>query len=61
MINDSIIEYSGIVLYNIIISHINMVRNEIVDHVVVEWLILLKKWAAPKVAKGGFMFFARHS
>jgi hypothetical protein len=43
MINDSIIEYSGILLYNIIISHINMVRNEIADRVVVELLILLKK------------------
>ncbi len=58
MINDSIIDYSRILLYNII-SH-NVVRNEIADHVVVELLILLKKWAAPKVAKGGFLFFARH-
>ncbi len=58
MINDSIIEYSSILLYNIIISHINMVRNEIADSVVVELLLIR---AAPKVAQGGFTFFARHS
>ncbi len=43
MINDIIIDYSGILLYNIIISHTSVVRNEIAGCVVVELLILLKK------------------
>jgi hypothetical protein len=54
MINDSIIEYRGILFYNIIISHINMVRNEIADRVVVELLILLKKMSSAKSGKGRF-------
>jgi hypothetical protein len=60
MINDSIIEYSGILFYNIIISHINMVRNEIADRVVVELLILLKKNEQRQKWQRA-VFFARHS